>query len=90
MKKKKKKKTAIAERSISYTLYTQHILHVHLQKLYGPHRAKTCLPAYADREGPDQPAHLAANQGRSQLTESLDTTDMNGAKARMIFCACAV
>ena len=23
-----------------------------------PHTAKTCLRAYADSEGPDQPAHL--------------------------------
>ena len=26
--------------------------------LFGPRNAKTCLRAYADREGPDQPAHL--------------------------------
>ena len=32
---------------------------------YMPRHAKTCLPAYADSEGPDQPAHppsISANR----------------------------
>ena len=27
-------------------------------EIFGPHHAKMCLWAYADSEGPDQPAHL--------------------------------
>ena len=46
----------------------------------GHAKRKTCLRAYADSEGPDQPAH--------PLAESLDTTECMRsvwrAKARMI------
>ena len=31
---------------------------LHKAQIYGPHHAKMCLWAYADSEGPDQPAHL--------------------------------
>ena len=48
-----------------------------------PSRAKTCLRAYADSEGPDQPAHPSSqirseqsDQGpRCPLTEALDITE---------------
>ena len=41
--------------------------------------AKTCLRAYADSEGPDQPAHPADQGFHCPLTKSLDTIEcMNG------------
>ena len=49
--------------------------------LSGARHTETCLRAYADSEGPDQPAASAhSNQGlHCPLTESLDTTEcLNG------------
>ena len=43
---------------------------------YRPGHAKTCLRAYADGEGPDQPALQQSDQGlHFPLMESLGTTE---------------
>ena len=68
--------------------------------LYGLRHVKTCLHAYIDSKGPDQPAHLQSDQGLGcLLTESLDTIEyISRANAQVrlhmlgmnlnLFCAC--
>ena len=59
--------------------------------MFGPSHAKTCLRAYAESGGPDQPAHpRSLIRAFTVRLESLDSTEcMNGEqRPRMIRCAC--
>ena len=62
------------------------------EQLRGPRHAKTCLRAYADSKGPDQPAHPRSLIGPSlfanRIIEYYRMHDLR-AKVRMWLCVCA-
>ena len=61
-----------------------------LLTLFWPHRAKTCLLAYADNESADQTFAQSDQHLQCSITESLDTTECTTrAKVWIILCACA-